>query len=199
MKTSNTPIASHITLAHHYWATLLSPGDTVIDATCGNGHDTLALAKLVLKEGDGLLFGYDIQENAIAQTHLRLEKELPESIMKRVILLNASHETFTFPGESLPPIRLIVYNLGYLPGDNKDITTMTSTTLTSIQHAMEVLAVDGHISITCYPGHDEGSKEFLAMMEFVSKLPKESWACCHHQWVNKHDTAPSLLVLQKKK
>eukprot|EP00741_Cyanophora_paradoxa_P017317 tig00020961_g16727.t1 len=34
-------------VAHHFWELSVRPGDTVIDATCGNGHDTVQLLGLV--------------------------------------------------------------------------------------------------------------------------------------------------------
>lgn len=45
------------------WASLVSPGDTVVDATCGNGHDTLALARLVGPHG--CVIALDIQVSAV--------------------------------------------------------------------------------------------------------------------------------------
>jgi hypothetical protein len=47
-------------------------GETVVDATMGNGHDTLFLGDLV---GDrGLVLAYDIQERAVKKTEARLRE-----------------------------------------------------------------------------------------------------------------------------
>jgi len=45
-------------------------GDTVVDATCGNGNDTAFLASLVGE--NGRVFGFDIQDKAIANTTKKL-------------------------------------------------------------------------------------------------------------------------------
>ena len=48
-------------------------GDICIDATAGNGNDTLVLCELV---GDaGKVFAFDIQEMAVKNTRERLEKQ----------------------------------------------------------------------------------------------------------------------------
>lgn len=41
------------------WSGLVCTGETVVDATCGNGHDTLALARLV--GPSGCIIAMDIQ------------------------------------------------------------------------------------------------------------------------------------------
>ena len=64
--------SSHVELAHHYWERLLQIGDTVIDATCGNGRDTLELAKLVLAKDAGKVIAYDIQKAALEKSRIFL-------------------------------------------------------------------------------------------------------------------------------
>ena len=76
--------SSHIDLAHHYWMQIVKKGDTVIDATCGNGKDTLILARLALDEGQGRLIGLDIQSEALLRTKQLLCEHLSESLMERI-------------------------------------------------------------------------------------------------------------------
>jgi hypothetical protein len=87
------------------------------------------------------------------------------------------------------PPRLIVFNLGYLPGGNKAVTTQTESTLDTLQKCLSILAPDGAISITCYPGHEEGLREMEAILQFVQTLT--DWHVCHYQWVNR-PRSPSL-------
>lgn len=175
---------AHIDLAHQYWARLIQPGDTVIDATCGNGHDTLALAKLPV----GKIFAIDLQPEAIRSTRTRLKGH-------SVTYIEGCHSTF--PEEiGRDTVRLIVYNLGYLPGGDKTKTTMTQTTLESIKNAQELIMNGGAISITCYPGHPEGKREEEAILEYVESLDPALWSCWHHRWINRY-ASPSLLLLQK--
>lgn len=196
MRTSFPLFQSHLDLAHSYWRQLLKPGDTVIDATCGNGHDSLVLAQLVLQDGQGRLYAIDVQSEAIVATRTLLAKKLPKSTLKDVFFANQSHAHF--PSEIAPnSVNLIVYNLGYLPGGSKALTTTVSSTLSSLQQAMMLVKPGGCVSLTAYPGHAEGKIEEQALLKFVAEINPWSWNCCHHVWCNRKE-APSLLVLQKR-
>lgn len=187
----------HIQLAHTYWQDYLQSGDSAIDATCGNGYDTLLLSQLALRGENGHVYAFDIQEQALAITQKRLEAHLTATQLRRVQLIKGCHSNFMgIPQENTNPIRLIVYNLGYLPGGDKTYTTVEKTTLLSMQKACELLAPEGLISITCYPGHPAGAAEESALIELASTLPRQHWSCCHHRWINRQ-RAPSLLLLQK--
>jgi hypothetical protein len=186
---------SHLDLAHQYWERVVQTGDKVIDATSGNGYDTLKLAQLALNEQEGTVYAMDIQPIAIERTKEYLSSSLTSQQYTRVCFLVRCHSQF--PKEIEPhTIRLIVYNLGYLPGGNKELTTSNSTTLKSLQEAQHLIMPGGVISLTCYSGHSEGSFEKEALLDYVSILPKTEWSCCHHEWMNRRQ-APSLLILQK--
>lgn len=175
----------HLKLAHNYWKGHVLPGDTIIDATCGTGQDTLFLAQLL--QGKGRLIGYDIQKSALEKTQQRLlDLSLEERAL--VTLKEASHDTF-----SEENVALIVYNLGYLPGGDKSLTTQTVSTLKSLRSALERSSA---ISIMCYPGHEEGKREEEAILEFVAQLPSHQWNVCYHKWVNRKNY-PSLIWISK--
>ncbi len=192
MKERNPP---HIALAHAYWRAHLSAGDIAIDATCGNGYDTLALAKLLLNHPDSLILGFDIQSSALEKTDSLLKQALTEEHLERVLFHRRCHSEIDQIPLPLPP-KLIVYNLGYLPGADKSITTMTPSTLSSLEKAITLLTPEqGALSITCYPGHPEGKKEEDAVLEWAEKLPSERWQVCHHRWLNR-GASPSLLWIR---
>ena len=190
-------LQSHLDLAHSYWKSILHPGDSVIDATCGNGYDTLLLAQLSLShERRGSLVAIDMQHDAIESTKNRLATSLHPDLLELVSFKNQCHSIF--PKEIKPEtIQLIVYNLGYLPGGNKTLTTLTETTIQSITQALTLIKIGGAISMTCYPGHSEGVVEENAILEFASKLNPKEWSCCHHQWINRHQS-PTLLFIQRR-
>jgi SAM-dependent methyltransferase len=182
---------SHLDLAHAYWRQLLGKGDIAIDATCGNGHDTFFLADTGLLDR---LYALDIQGAALQAAAARLES-LPNDKRKILKLLEQSHETF--PDEIAPlSVKLIVYNLGFLPGGQKSLTTQLDSTLKSIRNALPLLTPGGVISITCYSGHEEGAKEESALKEFLSTLPPTEWSYSHLFWYNRRQS-PSLILLQK--
>lgn len=181
---------SHLDLAHSLWKNLIKPGHQIIDATCGNGNDTLFLASLVTDHS--LLYALDIQQTAIETTKNLL---LTHPKVNQIRFINQCHSSF--PGE-IPSasVQLIVYNLGYLPKGDKKITTKKESTLESLKKAEILIQPGGAISITCYPGHEEGKHEEEAILQWCSQLPPTEWSCCFHRWLNRKDS-PSLLLIQK--
>ncbi|MBI5272899.1 MAG: class I SAM-dependent methyltransferase [Chlamydiia bacterium] len=181
----------HLLCAQSCWKRLLQPGDVAIDATCGNGYDTLFLAQLPLSN----LLSIDIQPEALRSTAKILSQHLTVEEKNRVSLHLLSHEYLTKLPLLKPP-RLIVYNLGYLPGGNKLLTTRTETTLASLKEALDLLETRGAISMTCYPGHEEGGKEELALLQYASALPSSLWQVWHQRWLNR-PKSPSLLWIER--
>lgn len=195
MRSQFTLFQSHLDLAHSHWEKIVKPGDTVIDATCGNGQDTLILCQLALEKGQGFVYAVDIQEKAINHTRNFLIKHLCEENQKCISYQLGCHSIFPneIPKES---VTLIAYNLGYLPGCNKRLTTMTDSTLRSLKQALKLIRRGGAISITCYPGHHEGFNEQEAILNFIKTLSPSEWSCCQHVWLNRLKS-PSLVILQR--
>lgn len=134
--------------------------DIVIDATCGNGNDTLMLARQA-KE----VIAFDIQEVAIKKT----KELLISNNIKNVTLINDSNEYFNkYLDKYKSKISLIIYNLGYLPGGNKTITTTHNSTLKSIKEGLKILNNKGIILIVFYP-HEEGKKEKETVLKYFNQ------------------------------
>lgn len=184
----------HLSLAHEYWEKLLHPEDIAIDATMGNGQDTLKLAQL-LHHSDSRIIAIDIQQKAIDQTKERLCSALSEEQFHRIAFYCQNHAEIDQIQIPKPP-RLIVYNLGYLPGADKTLTTLTATTMQSIEKAVQIVSPDGALSITCYPGHEEGSREQHAILEWATHLSPSEWQICHHTWINR-PRSPNLLWIHR--
>lgn len=184
----------HIYAAKQIWKNVVRPGDTVIDATCGNGHDSLHLAKLVLTPTSGRLYCVDIQSDATTSTRNKfLSDPLLSSFLaeERVRIITASHETFPPNIEPLS-VALICYNLGYLPGaksvkidplesipdtlviSNK-LITKTDTTITSLTNALPLIKNGGLLSVVAYPGHEGGEVETEAVKNFMAGLDAQVW------------------------
>lgn len=138
----------------------IKSGDITVDATCGNGNDTLMLAKLSKK-----VFSFDIQKKAIITTTNILDKEN----ITNVKLINDSHEYISKYLEKYKnKISLILFNLGYLPGGNKSIITNHNSTLKAIKESLKLLNNKGIILVTCYP-HEEGKKEAKTILDYLNK------------------------------
>ena len=134
--------------------------DITMDLTAGNGFDTLMLAKLSKK-----VFSIDIQSIAIKNT----KKLLDDNNINNVIQIQDSHENiYNLLKEYKNKISLIIYNLGYLPGGNKNILTNYKTTLKSLKESFKLLNNKGIVLITCYP-HEEGKKESKEIINYLSR------------------------------
>lgn len=194
MKTSFPLFSSPISMGQHLWKQLIASGDIIIDATMGNGKDTLVIGQILSSLGGGTLFSLDIQEKALENTQALLQEHLP-NYSSFVHLLLSCHTAF--PKEiKTGSVKLIVYNLGYLPGANKTLTTMTPTTMISVEKAIELLCPGGVMSLTCYPGHPEGACELQALQSMLSLLDKKLYCVTHHYWMNRSQS-PSLILVQK--
>lgn len=137
--------------------------DIVVDATIGNGNDTLFLGKIVTQ---GKIFGFDIQDQAILNTKNILHK----NNISNYILYKKSHIYInSILNEYKGKISLILFNLGYLPKSDKKIMTMADSTVLAIEKSISLLNKKGIILIIVYPGHNEGKKESIAINNFLKK------------------------------
>ncbi len=187
---------SHIDLAHRYWKEILKPNDHAIDATCGNGKDSLVLAQYLFSHSlESSLIGIDIQSEAIERTRTLLASHLNQQANQRIFLYNQSHSTFPAYAYQVP-IRLIVYNFGYLPKGDKSITTLATSSIDSFQAGLSLLMPGGAISATCYPGHSQGKEEQSDLLSYAETLDPSQWSVTWHTWPNRK-LAPTLLLVQK--
>ncbi len=147
-------------LAHDSIREHLKLGDVVVDATLGNGHDALFLAKLVGETGR--VIGFDVQEAAIRASRDRLTEA---GVIDRIHLVHAGHETMAEHLES--PVAAVMFNLGYLPGADHELITRHETTLKALGATLESLEQGGLITCVCYPGHPGGLEEAEAVMNWA--------------------------------
>ena len=167
----------------------VSPGDCVIDGTAGNGHDTLFLAELTGPSGK--VFAFDIQQEAIKATSEKVRG------YQHVELVHDSHAKIQeYVKES---VSAAVFNLGYLPKGDHSIITKAQSTLTALQQCLDLLQANGVLLVVVYSGHEGGSEERDAVMEFVSALPQKSFGVLKYEFVNQKHSPPFLLAVEKKK
>ena len=159
-----------------------------VDATCGNGHDTLWLAERFAK-----VYGFDIQKSAIESTGAKLA----EAGVTNVELIHDSHAKMADYVKERP--RVIVFNLGYLPGGDKAVSTEAGSTLEALTSALQLLAVDGLLCVTMYQGHCEGYRERLKVLDWAKSLDKGLYHCVRTDMVNQPNNPPEVLWITKKK
>lgn len=179
-----------VPLSHLVIRSFLREGDPVVDATCGNGHDTLFLAQLVGETGR--VWAFDIQEQAINQTTRRLTEA---GLAERVMLLHEGHETMA--GQVSSGLAVVMFNLGYLPGGDQAIITQPETTLAGFGQALELLRPGGVLAVTIYPGHDGGASERRTVDGWAAGLAPQAFHTWRMGQLNVPSDAPYFVLVQK--
>ncbi len=168
-----------------------------VDATAGNGHDTLFLARLVGKRGR--VWAFDVQAEAIDSARDRLLNVNGGRLADRVTFVAEGHEHLArvLPADAIGRIRGATFNLGFLPGSDKRIVTTTEATLRALADLQAFMAPGGVISVHCYAGHAGGQEETDAVSDFCTALPWEKWRAARYELVNKMRNREALFLLEK--
>lgn len=128
-----------------------------MDATCGNGYDTLAMVNMVSdKSHSGRVYAMDIQETALKNTMSLLDGLRDPDEKEMVKLFGTCHSKMEEVVPRGVTVRLVAFNLGYLPGGDKTVITKSETTLLGMEGATRILASGGVISMMVYVGHPGG-------------------------------------------
>ena len=161
--------------AHEAVQRVVQAGETVVDATMGNGHDTLLLAMLVGPEGR--VIGIDLQEVALELTRrLLLENGIEEG---RVQLVCCSHAELDRALSG--PVAAVMFNLGYLPGGDHAFTTRKESTLAALEQGWTALRNGGIITAACYQGHPGGRAETEAVLAWAAALERAQIEICRRE------------------
>ena len=169
---------------------VIAEGDAVIDATLGNGHDTVMLSELVGPSGK--VYGFDIQADAVERTSALLKEH---GLRERCELYAEGHQHIA--DHVHVAVKAAVFNLGWLPGGDKSITTLWETTQVAISAALALLVKGGVCTICAYPGHAEGDRERFALMDWLATLRPQEYNVLHHRFLNAGPGAPECFVIQK--
>lgn len=181
-------VTSVTDLAHCILRQLVHPGDAVVDATLGNGNDTMLLRELVGRSGK--VYAFDIQSEAIAHARTRIpvaEQDNIEWILDSHARLNRYvHDS----------VRAVVFNLGYLPGADHSISTAWASTKLALEQSLERICVQGAVIIAAYLGHDHGA-EYGALKAYLSELSPRDFKVSELCAINQSTEAPRLLLCQR--
>lgn len=189
-----------VSWSHELLAEVLHAGDTVLDLTAGTGQDTLALFRMVGREGQVIAF--DIQSQALESTWTRLLAQgaevrydpcsnEPLEFRTGIDLICAGHEKL---GHFITrPVRGVIANLGYLPGGDQAIITRPETTVVALKKACDLLLPGGRLAVAVYPGHLGGDEEADAVSHFFAGLPDNLFEVVTLRIFNR-EAAPFLFV-----
>ena len=177
--------------AHQLIAAQVNQGDSVIDATVGNGYDTVFLANLV--GSTGRVYGFDIQQRALDITTAKLSPNASVSLIKA----NHADLLIHIPSDAHGKISAVMFNLGYLPSGDKHIITTANTTVLALTAACTLLAKGGIITVLAYPGHAGGDLETQQGMAWCLQLNPDCFAVSQIDSIEIKANTPVLLIIRK--
>lgn len=179
-----------LNISHYLARCRIKPGDRVIDATCGRGHDTAFLAELVGERGR--VWAFDIQEEAVRSTRALIEQT---GFAARVEVIHEDHSVMDrHVGK---PVSFVMFNLGYLPGGDHRITTAPRTSIDALEKAVGLLREGGSITVVCYPGHTGGLEEQQALKEYLAGISQNYLEVIEVSFLNQMNNPAVLFFLTK--
>lgn len=179
-----------LTVEKQFIASHVREGGTVVDFTMGNGHDTLWLAQQVGETGK--VYAFDIQPKALESSEKLLrESGCPQNY---TLILDSHANVEQYVKE---PICAGMFNLGYLPGSDKSVTTLRESTMKAVEGALRLLEDDGGLLIAVYPGHEEGSLEGKMLDEFFATLDRKK-ICVSKLMIVNSPTSPFFFLVEKR-
>ncbi len=181
--------------SHWLLQSRVTAGDWVVDATAGNGHDTVFLAGLV--RPGGRVFAFDVQAAALASARIRLEEA---GVLDLCELIHAGHESMAerLPAEARGKLAAVMFNLGWLPGHDKQCITTTATTMQAVALALEWIRPSGLLTIVVYPGHSGGDEESQFIDSWASALPSNTHEVRHVRSPNRQRRSPECWAIRKR-
>lgn len=172
----------HVTTKAHQWMDKVVTKDSIaIDATAGNGNDTLKLSTLAQH-----VTAFDIQEIAIIKTRIRTQDKT------NVTVILDSHENIY---RYVPAFDVLVFNLGYLPNSESTLATQAQTTIKALETNLPYLTKKGHLLITFYRRHPGGNEEYDAVSAYLKTI---NTLDCLDTYTYDEDLAPVVQLYQKR-
>ena len=178
------PDLSAVQLCHAFLTARLAPGGLYVDATCGNGHDTLFLCSVAGE--NGRVIGLDIQPQAAANTNALLAANGMAAIGRAECCDHRELLRFAPPGSA----DCVMFNFGWLPGAAHDVHSTADSTLPALQAGLDALKPGGVLAAVLYSGKVIGNAEKKAAAEFFRSLPLADYTVLICEFANWADTAP---------
>ena len=199
---------------HTFWDEVLPTARVIVDATCGNGHDTAYL--YIRASGEAVLHYIDIQDIALRHTEERLHRIARESPGEKVedglrIPYDEAHsvgrpvlrahlashdDVLARIVEETGRIDLLVFNLGYLPGASRDIMTRVETVTAALEHVLAHPERIGLVTIVTYPGTERGLAEQEVLEAFLAGVSQKDFDVSVWKPLNQVNRPPQLYVVR---
>lgn len=176
---------------HHFIKDHVKEGNCCIDATAGNGNDTLVLCELVGETGKVIAF--DIQEEAIANTKKRLAEH---GVLERAEVVLESHVNMGKYAEA-DSVSCITFNFGYLPGGDHALATKKDSSIAAIHEGLRLLKKCGMMSLCIYSGGDSGFEERDAILAELKTLDAKKYLVILSEYYNRPNNPPIPVMIIK--
>lgn len=185
---------SLVTIAQQFVSSVIVKGDTVIDATVGNGLDTLFLSRTVGPKGK--VYGYDIQAAALKKTLDLLEGHGCDTNTHLTLCCHSQIGAKLRATIASKTITAAMFNLGYLPGSDKNIITQGETTIAALNSILPFLADSACISILAYPGHPGGELETEIIAQYCKTLSPQLFEITRQSVTGTKSISPVLFSIR---
>lgn len=187
-----SPDMTAVELCHRFLEGTIPTGGTFLDATCGNGHDTLFLCRKAAP--NGRVLALDIQPAAVEATNRLLAEHGLQGVGRAIV---CDHRDL---GHLVPPGTLdaAVFNFGWLPGADHAVHSAAESTLPALQAALDALKPGGVLTAVLYSGKVIGDGEKQAVLEFFRALPLTKYTVLVCEFANWASTAPLPCFVLKK-
>jgi predicted methyltransferase len=169
----------------------LKEGDRAVDATMGNGNDTVFLTKIVGTKGK--VYSFDVQEIALKNTKEKLNEN---NIGEEVELILDGHENMDIYIKE--KVNLVMFNLGYLPKLSHEITTKAETTVIALEKSLNLIEKNGVVLLVIYHGHVNGKEEKAEIEDFAYKLNQKEYNVVKMEFMNQVNNPPVLIAIEKR-
>lgn len=176
---------------HHFLEDHVQPGDFCIDATMGNGNDTVLLSRLAGEQGKVVAF--DIQQMALDNTLKRLQAENCPSNYELIL---DSHETMSGYAKE-ESVSCITFNLGYLPGGDHAKATRADSSIRAIETGLALLKKKGLMTVCIYSGGDSGFEEKEAVLSYIKGLDAKKYLVIISEYANRPNNPPIPVLIIK--
>lgn len=182
-----------IPYTHQLLENSVEAGDVVVDATCGNGNDTLLLSRLVGESGH--IYAVDVQEQAIEST----KRLLASNNRTNVTYIHDSHAKLDqyLPDDSRGKIGGAIFNLGYLPRSDKQIITHGDSTIAAVETLLQYIRKKALVVLVVYHGHEGGPTEKDTVLSYVRGLDQKKYAVLKYQFLNQQNNPPFVIAIEK--
>ena len=186
------PDLTAVQLSHRLLSSLLPAGGLYLDATCGNGHDTLFLCRLAGPQGH--VIGLDIQPMAVQATNTLLAQNGMEHIGQAILADHRQLLRFAPAGSA----DCVMFNFGWLPGSPHQVHSQAESSLKAVEAALEALKPGGVLSAVLYSGKVIGQTEKQAVLAYLESLPLAKYTVLVCRFANWADNAPLPCLVVKR-